>query len=281
MTRSEFEGLESGVYSLDIEGGYEQTELAVDGKDGLEIQFMPLVETWDVKVSPAGSMPGYSVVRTEVEGMRGLPVYIWKEDWEGMMRRTGSKPEYGECSAEFSPLGPGHYMVEPEGLGVWADVELTGLEVVWIDFRRRSVPESPNIVNPLIFVEVPESEAPVEIADREVVSISPEGVDEALAGGQSTSETPIEEWRVKSGTVVAQRVEPEEYAAAEALPESAEDGDASRPDVAVWPGCQALFSATVCHRRYRGAAGAVALCCEGTTDHCRGYRRCGKRGRVC
>ena len=94
-------------------------------------------------------MPGYSVVRVEVEGMRELPVYIWKEDWEGMMRRTGSKPEYGEYAAEFSPLGPGHYMVEPEGLGLWADVELTGLEVVWIEFRRKSVPSNPHKVEPL------------------------------------------------------------------------------------------------------------------------------------
>jgi hypothetical protein len=94
-------------------------------------------------------MPGYSVVRVEVEGMRELPVFIWKEDWEGMMRRTGSKPEYGECAAEFSPFGPGHYMVEPEGLGAWADVELTGLEVVWIEFRRKGVPSNPHRVEPL------------------------------------------------------------------------------------------------------------------------------------
>jgi hypothetical protein len=66
-----------------------------------------------------------------------------------MMRRTGSKPEYGDFAAEFSPLGPGHYMVEPEGIGVWVDIELTGLEVVWIDFRRKSVPSSPNLVQPL------------------------------------------------------------------------------------------------------------------------------------
>ncbi len=150
-----FEGLSAGMYTLTIEGGYEQGELAIDGHSGLAITFTSLVETWDVKVSPAGSMPGYSVIRVEVESMRGLPVYIWKEDREGMMRRTGSKPEYGECSAEFSPLGPGHYMVEPEGLGIWADVELTGLEVVWIDFRRRAVPSSPNIVASLDNLEAP------------------------------------------------------------------------------------------------------------------------------
>jgi len=144
-----FTGLDAGVYTLTVEGGYEQRDLEVDGASGLHVQFQPLVQTWEAKASPAGSMPGYSVVRVEVEGMRGLPVYIWKDDWEGMMRRTGSKPEYGECSAEFSPLGPGTYMVEPEGLGVWADVELTGLEVMWLDFRRKAVPSSPHIVEKL------------------------------------------------------------------------------------------------------------------------------------
>lgn len=144
-----FEGLMPGLYLLTIEGGYEQPGLVVDGENGLEVIFQTLTSTWEAKVSPAGSMPGFSVVRVEVEGMRGLPVYIWKEDWEGMMRRTGSKPEYGDCAAEFSPLGPGHYMVEPEGIGVWVDVELTGLEVIWIDFRRKNVPTSPNIVQPL------------------------------------------------------------------------------------------------------------------------------------
>ncbi len=144
-----FDGLTANLYALVVEGGYEQNNLIVDGENSIEVIFQPLTTAWEAKVSPAGSMPGYSVVRVEVEGLRGLPVYIWKEDWEGMMRRTGSKPDYGECAAEFSPLGPGHYMVEPEGIGIWADVELTGLEVVWIDFRRKAAPTQPNVVQPL------------------------------------------------------------------------------------------------------------------------------------
>ena len=147
--RFRFDNLPAGRYALTIEGGYALDDLAVDGSSGLLIALQELVGTWEAKVSPAGSMPGYSVARVEVEGMRGLAVYIWKEDWEGMMRRTGTKPEYGECAAEFSPLGPGHYMVEPEGLGLWADVELTGLEVVWIEFRRKAVPSSPHRVEEL------------------------------------------------------------------------------------------------------------------------------------
>ena len=147
--RFRFDNLARGVYRLSVDGGYVYDEIMVDGSNELFVTFQPLVETWETQISPAGSMPGYSVVRVEVEGMRGLPVYIWKEDWEGMMRRTGSKPEYGDHSVEFSPLAPGHYMVEPEGLGVWADVELTGLEVIWIDFRRKGVPSSPHKLQPL------------------------------------------------------------------------------------------------------------------------------------
>jgi hypothetical protein len=141
-----FEALPAGHYSLTIDPGYTQADLQVDGQNGLEIEFAELKPAWEAEVARAGSMPGYSVVRVEVEGISDLPVHIWKEEWEGMMRRTGTKPEFGAHALEFSPLGPGHYMVEPEGLGVWTDVDLTGLEVVWINFRRHTAPVAPNIV---------------------------------------------------------------------------------------------------------------------------------------
>jgi hypothetical protein len=146
--RFRFEELPAGHYSLTIDSGYSQSDLQVDGQNGLEVEFAELKPAWEAEVARAGSMPGYSVVRVEVEGSRDLPVHIWKEDWEGMMRRTGTKPELGDYALEFSPLGPGHYMVEAEGLGVWTDVDLTGLEVVWINFRRHSAPIAPNVVRP-------------------------------------------------------------------------------------------------------------------------------------
>ena len=144
-----FTELAVGVYTLTVEGGYRQSNLTLDGTNGVEIFFAELSPSWEAEVSHAGPMPGYSVVRVEVEGMAELPVHIWKEDWEGMMRRTGSKPEYGPYVLEFSPLGVGRYMVEPEGLGLWADVELTGLEAVWIHFRRRTLPLDTNLVQAL------------------------------------------------------------------------------------------------------------------------------------
>ncbi len=144
-----FTDLPVGIYTLTVQGGYRQSNLTLDGTNGLEIFFSELSPSWEAEVSHAGPMPGYSVVRVEVEGQAELPVHIWKEDWEGMMRRTGSKPEYGPYILEFSPLSSGRYMVEPEGLGLWAEVELTGLESVWIHFRRRTLPLGPNVVQAL------------------------------------------------------------------------------------------------------------------------------------
>jgi hypothetical protein len=153
-----FERLLPGEYTLTVEGGYEQGDLVVNGATGHEVLFAPLASSWEVQVTRGESMPGYSVVRVEVEGLKDVPVFIWKEQWEGMMKRTGSRPEgdalqggveLGPCAVEFSPLGPGVYMIEPEGLGVWTDVELTGLEAKWITFRPRSAPTQANQVLPL------------------------------------------------------------------------------------------------------------------------------------
>jgi hypothetical protein len=143
-----FDEMPAGVYTLTIDGGYSQPDLKVNGVNGLEVEFAELIPLWVAEVAQAGSMPGYSVVRVEVENLADIPVHIWKEDWEGMMRRTGSKAEFGPYALEFSPLGPGHYMIEPEGLGVWTDVTLSGLEAMWVHFRRRRAPAAPNLVHP-------------------------------------------------------------------------------------------------------------------------------------
>ena len=136
------------IYKLSIDGGYQEDMLEVDGQTGVEIFFTPLATTWESEVSPAGSMPGFSAVRVEVKDQPELPVYISKEEWDGMMRHTGSKPQLGEFALEFSPLEPGFYVVEPEGLGVRAGVELTGLEAVWVTFWQQTSPTSPNVVLP-------------------------------------------------------------------------------------------------------------------------------------
>ncbi|MEZ4863224.1 MAG: carboxypeptidase-like regulatory domain-containing protein [Caldilineaceae bacterium] len=161
-----FTNLPAGVYKLSLEVGYVQNELTVNGSTGLAVHFAELSPIWEAEVSSAGSMPGYSVVRVEVEGMKELPVHIWKEDWDGMVRRTGSKPEFGPYTLEFSPLGPGKYMVEPEGLGLWSEIELTGLEALWIHFRKRTLPLGENQIESISLpdsqaVFIPEGDLPV------------------------------------------------------------------------------------------------------------------------
>jgi hypothetical protein len=66
-----------------------------------------------------------SVVRVWVRGQYGLPVTIRSLDgsW-GTVNYVGTKPEYGPDALEFAPLGPGPYIVEPQGLGVQVRVDL-------------------------------------------------------------------------------------------------------------------------------------------------------------
>lgn len=147
--RFRFEGLPAGVYAVYVEGGFSQAEIVVDGRNGWEILFSPIISVWEATVTNAGSMPGFSSIRVEVEGERNLPVRVWQGEEDGQTAATGSQPEQGPDRVEFTPLGPGVYIVEPEGIGVWASVELTGLEAVWVSFRRTTAPVSPNVVQPL------------------------------------------------------------------------------------------------------------------------------------
>ncbi len=147
--RFRFEGLPAGVYAVYVEGGSSQNNLAVDGVQGLEVIFAPVISVWETQTTNAGSMPGFSVVRVEVEGMANLLVRIWQGEEEGLRATTGKTPELGAYTVEFKPLGPGLYLIEPEGLGVWTSVELSGLEIIWVTFRRKFEPLGVNEVRPL------------------------------------------------------------------------------------------------------------------------------------
>jgi len=144
-----FEQLPAGVYALFVEGGYQQSGLELDGIGSVAVEFAAVAPVWETTVTNVGSMPGFSSVRVEVEGMPDLPVRIWQGEEEGQVARTGSVPLQGKDLVEFKPLGPGLYLIEPEGLGVWASVDLTGLEAVWVSFRRKTAPIDPNIVRPV------------------------------------------------------------------------------------------------------------------------------------
>jgi len=196
--RFRFANLAAGTYSLTIESGYHQSTLVVDGHNGLQIDFAELLPVWQAEISQAGSMPGYSLVRVEVEGMADLPVHIWSEDWEGMVRQTGSKAEYGPYTLEFSPLGPGHYMVEPTGLGLWTEVELSGLEAIWIHFRKHTQPLGDNRVVPLASTAV----ATADTATSDAPAIEPDRIEpdriesiygeESIRPGRQPVPTPVD-----------------------------------------------------------------------------------------
>ncbi len=147
--RFTFRNLPPGIYTLSVAETYLQENLVVDGLQGWEVIFPPVEAEWVAEVRPAGRGPGFSVVRAEVLGRMDWPVRIYTEGWAGITQRTGSKQEYGEFALEFSPLGPGRYVVEPEGMDVKAEVELTGREVLMVTFRRSGVASGPTVVRPL------------------------------------------------------------------------------------------------------------------------------------
>ena len=145
-----FEELPAGVYSVFVDGGYQQGGVELDGAADVDILFAPVIAIWETTVTNAGSMPGFSSVRIEVEGMTNLPVRIWQGEEEGLVARTGGSLA-GRTGAdanlvEFRGLAPGRYLVEPEGLGIWAEVEITGLEALWVSFRRKTEPVGLNEV---------------------------------------------------------------------------------------------------------------------------------------
>jgi hypothetical protein len=142
--RFQFERLAPGAYELFADGGYVQSDIALDGMYGLEIHFSPLLSVWEAVETNAGSLPGYSAVRVEVEGQKGQKVHLAKEGDADRSAVTGDMPDLGAYTVEFKPLQPGTYIVEPDGLGVWTTVDLTGLESMVVSFRRRVDPISPN-----------------------------------------------------------------------------------------------------------------------------------------
>jgi len=144
-----FDALPVGVYSLFVEGGYAQPNLEVNGTNGWKITFSPIVTVWESIVTNAGSMPGFSSIQVEVEGMPNHPVRVWRGEGAEFTRSTQSLPERGVYCVEFKPLGPGLYMIEPEGLGIVATTELTGLEAVRVSYRRKLEPAAPHLVEPM------------------------------------------------------------------------------------------------------------------------------------
>lgn len=145
--RFEFDQLAASDYELTIDGGFRETGLSLDGRDGVEVVFSPLIPTWVPEVSHGGKMPGFSVLRVDVEGRPGERVSVYQEDGEPWVAVTGE--DGTPTVAEFKHLDAGEYVVDAEGVDAKVVVELTGLEALWVTFRRVGTPLNPNLVRRL------------------------------------------------------------------------------------------------------------------------------------
>jgi len=156
--RFRFAFLAAGTYDLTIpeyeQGIYQEEGIYVDGHSGWELFMTRPESTWAVQISEAGSMPGFSAIRAEVQGQQAHPVHVWQEEQEGSTKPTGDADSESPYSVEFSPLEAGRYMVEAVGLDVWTEVTLTGLEAVWVNFYQKREQIQPNVVRPLTAQEL-------------------------------------------------------------------------------------------------------------------------------
>ncbi|RME81787.1 MAG: carboxypeptidase regulatory-like domain-containing protein [Caldilineae bacterium] len=146
--RFRFEELPAGEYRLSVPAAdVVKTGLRLDGMNQLRVEIgqeeeptpepeeEPLPGRWDVSVEDVGPSPGFGVVRVSVEGKIGLPVRISTDGWEGIVRETGSKPEYGPYALEFAPLGGGRYTIAPAEIGVSTDVDVDPARILFVTFR--------------------------------------------------------------------------------------------------------------------------------------------------
>ncbi len=140
------ERLPAGQYRLSAPGaGIVRLGIDLDGKNHVRLDIgqpappppapIPSPSGWRAIIEETDATSGLGIIRVSVEGKRDLPVRISAEGWEGYTRKTGSKPEFGPYALEFSPLGPGNYAIEPEGLEIKASVKLHSSQTLMVRFR--------------------------------------------------------------------------------------------------------------------------------------------------
>ena len=146
----EFAPLGDGLYLVQPEGVPFTIEVNLNADRIAWIKYQSTVEEepeepepkilpptdWMYEVEDGGPAPGFGIVRVSVEGEADLPVRIWTEEWPGMVRKSGDKPEYGEFACEFAPLGAGTYFIEPAGLDIRAEVAVDGSSIVLVTFMK-------------------------------------------------------------------------------------------------------------------------------------------------
>ena len=65
-----------------------------------------------------GPLPGFSAIRVRSPlTCQSYPFTSGVKAGKALTLTTGSAPQHGEFALEFSPLEPGHYLVEGRGAG--------------------------------------------------------------------------------------------------------------------------------------------------------------------
>ncbi len=173
--RFRFRNLPRGNYRLSVPGaGIVHLGITLDGRNHVQLELgeppapeppsPPASESgWRVQIEDKGQThQGFGVILVSVQDQEQLPVHLSAAGWPGITRRTGTKPEYGPFALEFSPLGPGTYTIQPQGLDIQAQVKLESGQLLWIRFQPASTPqelEPPSEAEPQ---EPPPQEPPTE-----------------------------------------------------------------------------------------------------------------------
>jgi hypothetical protein len=139
----------AGIYRLEVRTAdgsaveVAQDQIILDGQNQVTVDLElsgGATRGWRWRVEEKGPGSGFSILRCRVTGKPGVTVRLSTAGWSGLSQKTGSKPEYGADACEFAPLGAGTYQVEPEGLGVRADVPVAGNRVEWVYFEPTGQP---------------------------------------------------------------------------------------------------------------------------------------------
>ncbi len=171
-----FSGLSRGTYTLTLVGTQVRKEgILLDGRNEAVADLQ--VTGWGWEVSDGGASPGFGIVRCRVKGRSNLPVRLWTTGWEGLVRLTGSKSEYGPDACEFAPLGVGRYSVQPQGADVVAEVNVDGRRVHWVTFTDYGAQETGDRPGVIVGTLRRPAGSAVAISDRTVQAIRPPGVE--------------------------------------------------------------------------------------------------------
>ncbi len=132
-----FQDLPAGEFSLTVEGvDVGRSGLLTDGRNTIVVDLVVPQWSWTISTEPIGG--GDSIVRCSVIGRKDLSVRLYTSGWEGIVGRTGTKPEYGQFACEFAPLREATYVLEPERLGVKAEFALARGTVATVEFTEEA-----------------------------------------------------------------------------------------------------------------------------------------------